>query len=83
MPTEARHYADYKLIALFDSEIAYLEGGSQVWRRLDNVSYERRRYHDAIQHGGLIFAVESHGSTYCWDPKKDGNFSVYIFHDTL
>jgi hypothetical protein len=32
VPTEEGHYADYKLITLFDKAIAYLKGGNERWK---------------------------------------------------
>jgi hypothetical protein len=34
VPTKVGQYADYKLIVLFKTTVAYLEGGSQEWRFL-------------------------------------------------
>ena len=81
VPTKAGHYADYKLIALFQSGLAYLEGGSQEWRFLEchDQFSGLVHYNDAIQHGGIIFAVDAWtGSTHSWNPAQDGNFSINI-----
>ena len=82
VPTKARQYADYKLIALFDRGLAYLEGGGQEWKFLNCVHFNVCvRYSDAIKHDGIIFAVdETDGSVYCWDPATDdGIFSIRVF----
>ena len=85
VPTKDGHYADYKLIALFDQALAYLEGGSQEWRLLDKAaSLQRRDYCDAIEHGGFIFAVDGlSGSTYCWDAAHAGNVLVSMLHSMI
>jgi hypothetical protein len=67
VPTKVGQYADYKLIALFKTVVAYLEGSSQEWRFL-HYSYlnDSVEFSDAIEHGGIIYAVdESEGRTYC------------------
>jgi hypothetical protein len=82
VPTKAEQYADYKLIALFDHGLAYLEGSSEEWIFLScshlNAGVE---ISDAIEHGGIIFAVDAtDGSTNCWDPTTpDGIFSIHTF----
>jgi hypothetical protein len=51
VPTEDGNYADYKLIALFDSEITYLGGrakGGETWRA--SVPGTLRRF----QHDGTV-----------------------------
>ena len=71
VPTILGQFANYKLIALFDTGLAYLEGGSLEWKFLDNpfVRRCRLRYSNAIIHGGIIFVVDGRDcSTYCWDP---------------
>jgi hypothetical protein len=85
VPREKGYYADYKLIALFDKAIAYLEGGREKWKYLGDpdhfsypCNYPRRWYYDAIEHGGLIYAVDERGCTYCWDAAEDGNFLAYF-----
>ena len=85
VPTKDGHYADYKLIALFDQALAYLEGGSQEWRLLDKAaSLQRRDYCDAIELGGFIFAVDGlSGSTYCWDAAHAGNVLVSMLHSKI
>ena len=82
VPTKAGQYADYKLIALFDHGLAYLEGSSEEWNFLScshlNAGVE---FSDAIEHGGIIFVVDgTNGSTYWWDPATpDGIFSIHMF----
>ncbi|KAK1609790.1 hypothetical protein QYE76_033463 [Lolium multiflorum] len=69
VPTKGGRYADYKLIALFDKRIFYLEGGGD-WRMLKNPTPEQivPAFCDAIELGGQVFAVdEIRGWTYCWD----------------
>lgn len=85
VPTKDGHYADYKLIALFDQALAYLEGGSKEWRLLDKAaSLQRRDYCDAIELGGFIFAVDGlSGSTYCWDAAHAGNVLVSMLHSMI
>ncbi|KAK1574556.1 hypothetical protein QYE76_016336 [Lolium multiflorum] len=69
VPTKGGRYADYKLIALFDKTIFYLEGGGD-WRMLEALTPapDYPNYCDAIELGGHVFAVdETDGSTYFWD----------------
>ena len=83
VPTEAGQYADYKLIALFDRGLAYLEGGRQEWKNLRFAHHNAcAKFSDAIEHGGTIFAVdEIEGTMYCWDPAAtDGIFSIHMFY---
>ncbi|KAK1616375.1 hypothetical protein QYE76_021892 [Lolium multiflorum] len=75
VPTKGGRYADYKLIALFDKRIFYLEGGGD-WRMLKNPTPEQivPAFCDAIELGGQVFAVdEIRGWTYCWDTPNDGD----------
>jgi hypothetical protein len=92
VPTEYGHYADYKLISLFDNVVAYLEGGSERWRLLEDPDHfrhpcncYRRKYCDAIDHGGFVYAVYGRGYTYCWDAAEDANFfGLFVaLHHTL
>jgi hypothetical protein len=81
VPTKGGRYADYKLIALFDKRIFYLEGGGD-WRMLKNPTPEQivPAFCDAIELGGQVFAVdEIRGWTYCWDT-PNGIFSVLMLH---
>ncbi|KAK1617024.1 hypothetical protein QYE76_022541 [Lolium multiflorum] len=59
VPTKGGRYADYKLIALFDKRIFYLEGGGD-WRMLKNPTPEQifPTFCDAIELGGQVFAVD-------------------------
>jgi hypothetical protein len=41
VPTEDGHYVDYELIALFDNAVAYLDGGSERWRLLEDPDHFR------------------------------------------
>ncbi|KAK1603202.1 hypothetical protein QYE76_048150 [Lolium multiflorum] len=69
VPTKGGRYADYKLIALFDKTIFYLEGGGD-WRMLEALTPapDYPNYCDAIELRGHVFAVdETDGSTYFWD----------------
>ncbi|KAK1652663.1 hypothetical protein QYE76_070468 [Lolium multiflorum] len=75
VPTKGGRYADYKLIALFDKTIFYLEGGGD-WRMpmLEALTPapDYPNYCDAIELGGHVFAVdETDGSTYFWDTAND------------
>jgi hypothetical protein len=81
VPTKGGRYADYKLIALFDKTIFYLEGGGD-WRMLEALTPapDYPNYCDAIELGGHVFAVdETDGSTYFWDT-ANGIFSVLMLH---
>ncbi|KAK1603837.1 hypothetical protein QYE76_027510 [Lolium multiflorum] len=70
VPTKAGHYSDYKLIALFNSGLAYLANGSQEWRLFSLASWGVD-YSDAIEHNGFIVAVDGWtGTTYCWDQSQ-------------
>ncbi|KAK1681984.1 hypothetical protein QYE76_042832 [Lolium multiflorum] len=61
---------DYKLIALFNSGLAYLANGSQEWRLFSLASWGVD-YGDAIEHNGFIVAVDGWtGTTYCWDQSQ-------------
>ncbi|KAK1598110.1 hypothetical protein QYE76_018737 [Lolium multiflorum] len=72
VPTKAGHYSDYKLIALFNSGLAYLANGSQEWRLFSLASWGVD-YSDAIEHNGFIVAVDGWtGTTYCWDQSQAG-----------
>ncbi|KAK1628891.1 hypothetical protein QYE76_003206 [Lolium multiflorum] len=76
VPTKGGRYADYKLIALFDKTIFYLEGGGD-WRMLEALTPapDYPNYCDAIELRGHVFAVdETDGSTYFWDT-ANGIFS--------
>ncbi|KAK1660361.1 hypothetical protein QYE76_048520 [Lolium multiflorum] len=78
VPTKGGRYADYKLIALFDKTIFYLEGGGD-WRMLEALTPapDYPNYCDAIELRGHVFAVdETDGSTYFWDT-ANGIFSGY------
>ncbi|KAK1632094.1 hypothetical protein QYE76_006409 [Lolium multiflorum] len=71
---EGGRYADYKLIALFDKTIFYLEGGGD-WRMLEALTPapDYPNYCDAIELRGHVFAVdETDGSTYFWDTANGG-----------
>ncbi|KAK1668231.1 hypothetical protein QYE76_056390 [Lolium multiflorum] len=73
VPTKGGRYADYKLIALFDKTIFYLEGGGD-WRMLEALTPapDYPNYCDAIELRGHVFAVdETDGSTYFWDTAND------------
>jgi hypothetical protein len=79
VPTKGGRYTDYKLIALFDKTIFYLEGGDD-WRMLEALTPapDYPNYCDAIELGGHVFAVdETDGSTYFWDT-ANGIFSVLL-----
>ncbi|KAK1697825.1 hypothetical protein QYE76_014522 [Lolium multiflorum] len=81
VPTKGGRYADYKLIALFDKTIFYLEGGGD-WRMpmLEALTPapDYPNYCDAIELRGHVFAVdETDGSTYFWDT-ANGIFSVLL-----
>ncbi|KAK1579913.1 hypothetical protein QYE76_016802 [Lolium multiflorum] len=81
VPTKGGRYADYKLIALFDKTIFYLEGGGD-WRMLEALTPapDYPNYCDAIELRGHVFAVdETDGSTYFWDT-ANGIFSVLMLH---
>jgi hypothetical protein len=71
VPTKAGHYADYKLITLFETGLTYLEGGSQEWKFLYHPHTLRTHVHygDAIEHGGITYVVDQwDGSMHCRDP---------------
>ncbi|KAK1667973.1 hypothetical protein QYE76_056132 [Lolium multiflorum] len=80
VPTKGGRYADYKLIALFDKRIFYLEGGGD-WRMLKNPTPEQivPAFCDAIELGGQVFAVdEIRGWTYCWDTPNENPMSMFV-----
>jgi hypothetical protein len=80
VPTKAGHYSDYKLIALFNSGLAYLANGSQEWRLFSLASWGVD-YSDAIEHNGFIVAVDGWtGTTYCWDQSQAGNSSIHMIY---
>ena len=72
VPTRHANYADFKLIALFDRGLAYLYAGAFFsWRQLSSqwiIVKADIHFCDAIQHSGIIYAVDkADGTTYCWD----------------
>jgi hypothetical protein len=80
VPTKAGHYSNYKLIALFNSGLAYLANGSQEWRLFSLASWGVD-YSDAIEHNGFIVAVDGWtGTTYCWDQSQAGNSSIHMIY---
>ncbi|KAK1617012.1 hypothetical protein QYE76_022529 [Lolium multiflorum] len=80
VPTKSGRYADYKLIALFDKRIFYLEGGGD-WRLLKALTpaSDYPKYCDAIELGGHVFAVdETDGSTYFWDTANENLMLPFV-----
>jgi hypothetical protein len=71
VPTRYADYADFKLIALFDHELAYLSAGAFFsWRQLTSQWIFKADTHfcDAIEHNAIIYAIDKvDGTTYCWD----------------
>ena len=69
VPTRSGYYKDFRLIAFFNRDLAYLTGHCGKWI---NLHVHRRIIHppwfsDAIEHKGFIYAVDSfYGWTYCW-----------------
>ena len=66
VPITTGHFRDYKLIALFNQGLAYLDD-CRAWRFLRlRIGWYAARYSDAIEHCGIIFAVDGgDGSMYC------------------
>ena len=63
-------YADFKLIALFVKGLAYLSVGAFIsWRQLSSqwiVVKADTHLCDAIEHNGIIYAIDkADGTTYC------------------
>ena len=71
VPTRDANYADFKLIALFDRELAYLSDGAFFsWRQLTLQWIVKADTHfcDAIEHNGIIYVIDkADGTTYCWN----------------
>ncbi|KAK1594480.1 hypothetical protein QYE76_037810 [Lolium multiflorum] len=71
VPTAARGYQDFSLVAIFDFAIAYLHGEyPREWIFLENQFQYGAIYCDAIIHNGLVFAVTELGNVYAWDPNQ-------------
>ncbi|KAK1668403.1 hypothetical protein QYE76_056562 [Lolium multiflorum] len=71
VPTAARGYKDFSLVAIFDFAIAYLHGEyPRTWIFLENQFQYGAIYCDAIIHNGLVFAVTELGNVYAWDPNQ-------------
>ncbi|KAK1620711.1 hypothetical protein QYE76_026228 [Lolium multiflorum] len=71
VPTAARGYEDFSLVAIFDFAIAYLHGEYPgTWIILENQFENGAIYCDAIIHNGLVFAVTELGNVYAWDPNQ-------------
>ncbi|KAK1609562.1 hypothetical protein QYE76_033235 [Lolium multiflorum] len=71
VPTAARGYKDFSLVAIFDFAIAYLHGEyPREWIFLENQFQYGAIYCDAIIHNGLVFAVTELGNVYAWDPNQ-------------
>jgi hypothetical protein len=64
VPTEKGHYADYKLIALFDKAIAYLEGGSEIWKYMVTLTISAT--HAAVQDDGIVMPLSMAASFMRW-----------------
>jgi hypothetical protein len=80
VPTAARGYKDFSLVAIFDFAIAYLHGEyPRTWIFLENQFQYGAIYCDAIIHNGLVFAVTELGNVYAWDPNQFGNISSLSF----
>ncbi|KAK1682790.1 hypothetical protein QYE76_043638 [Lolium multiflorum] len=63
VPTAARGYQDFSLVAIFDFAIAYLHGEyPRTWIFLENQFQYGAIYCDAIIHNGLVFAVTELGN---------------------
>ncbi|KAK1632184.1 hypothetical protein QYE76_006499 [Lolium multiflorum] len=63
VPTAARGYKDFSLVAIFDFAIAYLHGEyPRTWIFLENQFQYGAIYCDAIIHNGLVFAVTELGN---------------------
>ena len=77
VPTKVGNFEDYKVIAWFNTALAYVEGHGQ-WRFLNHCHLDKPvRYSDAIEHGGFIYASDLfHGAIYRWDRKSDGKISI-------
>lgn len=80
VPTAARRYEDFSLVAIFDFAIAYLHAEYPgTWIILENQFLFGAIYCDAIIHNGLVFAVTELGNVYAWDPNQFGNISSLSF----
>lgn len=79
VPTLARHYIDYKLIALFNRGPAYPCGGGHEWRQLIYCCNDPLQFSDALEHGDIIFAVDVDDYlTYYWDTADNGKTSIHM-----
>ena len=59
---------DYKLIALFNMGLVYLESGRHTWLWLIVDPLHPTLLSDAIVHDGIVYAVEAQiGSLYRWN----------------
>jgi hypothetical protein len=71
VPTPSGSYADFKLVALFNRRLAYLCGGAGLWWALlpsQHCIDGEPRFCDAIEHNGIIYAIDNaDGTMYCWD----------------
>jgi hypothetical protein len=82
VPTKARHFKDYKFIALFDKALSYLNSHG-AWTYLLNpkVLFSQGSYSDAIKHIGVIFAVHrTDGFISCWYPEYGKFQTIFLFH---
>ena len=59
MPTQSEDYMDYKLIALFNMGLVYLESVRHTWLWLIINPVEATFLSDAIVHDGIICAVDA------------------------
>ena len=59
VPTPSEEYMDYKLVALFNMELVYLESGRHTWLWLIINPVEATFLSDAIVHDGIVYAVDA------------------------
>lgn len=68
VPTPSEDYMDYKLIALFNMGLVYLESGRHTWLWLIINPVEATFLSDAIVHDGIVYAVDAQiGCLYWWN----------------
>ena len=66
--TPSEDYMDYKLIALFNMGLVYLESGRHTWLWLIVDPLHPTLSSDAIVHDGIVYAVDAQiGCLYWWN----------------
>jgi hypothetical protein len=66
VPIASEDYRDYKLIALVDGGLAYLESGHHTWLWLIINPVYSPLLSDAIVHDDIVYAVDAHIGCIYW-----------------